>query len=284
MEVLITGSTGFLGRRAAAHFARLGHTVLTPTHAQLDITDAASVENWFALHRPQAVIHCAAVSDTGRCQQDPETTALVNVSGTANLAAVCGRTGAKFLFCSSDQVYADSSLPGPHAEEEPLCPQNVYANQKRLAEQLYQKLCLNSVILRLTWMYSTNTYPGEHGHLLTSLLTAIRDPQVPLTWPIHDCRGITDADTVAEKLPEALLLPPGIYNFGSENTMDTYHTVRSVLERLELSSALERLTPNEIAFAEAPRDIRIQASRAASFGIHFDSTQEGLYQALSKCL
>ena len=66
MKLLVTGGTGFLGRRAAAHFAALGIQVLVPGRAQLDITEDASVRLWFAANRPDAVLHCAAVSDTGR--------------------------------------------------------------------------------------------------------------------------------------------------------------------------------------------------------------------------
>ena len=39
MKLLVTGGTGFLGRRAAAHFAARGVQVLVPGRAQLDITE-----------------------------------------------------------------------------------------------------------------------------------------------------------------------------------------------------------------------------------------------------
>ena len=64
MTILITGASGFLGRRAAEYFSSLGYDVLTPSHAQLDITDKPSVENWFRKFHPRMVLHCAAVSDT----------------------------------------------------------------------------------------------------------------------------------------------------------------------------------------------------------------------------
>ena len=93
MEILITGTSGFLGSRAAEYFREQGWQVHAPTHAQLDITDDASVGAWFSQHHPQAVIHCAAVSDTGACQKDPDRTAKINVEGPARLARVCGESG-----------------------------------------------------------------------------------------------------------------------------------------------------------------------------------------------
>ena len=284
MKILITGGSGFLGRRAAAHLAGLEHTVLTPSHNELDITDAAAVLPWFQTHRPDAVIHCAAVSDTGLCQKDPEGSAVINVAGSANIAAACAEVGAKLLLCSSDQVYAGSTLSGPHAEDEPLTPGNEYARQKLEAEERCAALCSNTVSLRLSWMYALNSFPGEHGHLLTNLRAALKDPTLPLTWPIHDRRGITDAACVAANLPIALTFPAGVYNFGAENDDNTYRTIRSVLERLQLEEPLTRLVPNLQAFANAPRDIRMRCDRAASLGARFPSTQEGLYQALAQSL
>ena len=53
-QVLITGGTGFLGRRAVAFFKDLGFPVLSPSHGELDITDEASVRNWFISIRYKA--------------------------------------------------------------------------------------------------------------------------------------------------------------------------------------------------------------------------------------
>lgn len=284
MKILITGTSGFLGRRAAASFKSNGYEVLTPSHAQLELCDGDAVLRYLEENRPDGVIHCAAVSDTGKCQQDPEGSAQVNVDAPANLAAACARTGAKLVFCSSDQVYAGSALPGPHSEAEPVTPGNVYGRQKLLAEQRCGELCPDTVSLRLSWMYSAQLLPDEHGHFLTVLRTALEDPAQPLRFPIHDRRGITDAAEVIANLPAALALPGGVYNFGSENTMDTYHTVRTVLEKLGLTDALNRLERNEAAFADAPRDIRMDTSRISAAGIRFSDTAEGICRAVPAIL
>ena len=284
MKLLITGASGFLGRRAAAHFAGLGYDVLSPSHRELDITDRAAVDTWFQNNGPQAVLHCAAVSDTGACQRDPEGTAIINVQGSVNLAEACRQYGANFIFCSSDQVYAGSPLPGPHAENEPLSSGNVYAGQKLLAEQLCLAACPDTVCLRLSWMYSVQHLPGEHGHLLTSLSTALKDSSLPLTWPVYDHRGITNVDQVVLNLPAVLELPAGVYNFGSENDMDTFHTIQAIFTELGLEDALTRLTPNRQAFADSPRDIRMDGTKAAIHGIIFETTRTGLVRALANCL
>lgn len=281
MKILITGATGFLGRRAAAHFSALGYHVLTPLHAELDITNQDNVNRWFQKHHPEAVIHCAAISDTGLCQKCPEWSHEINVNGSVNLANACSRIGAKFLFCSSDQVYHASSLPGPHSETEVLTPKTVYACQKLLAEQRCLDACNNTVSLRLSWMYSTEFLPGEHGHLMISLRDILQKENTPIIRSIHDFRGITDVNQVVQNLPTALELPAGIYNFGSENDLDTYSTLHSVFETLGLHNAQKCLTPDETS---TPRDIRMDGSLSASYGITFESTVAGLCAAMSKIL
>lgn len=284
MTILITGSRGFLGRRAAVAFAELGYRVLTPSHGELDITDRSAVGHWFHQNLPQAVLHCAAVSDTGACQQDPKGTALVNITGSEHLAQACMECGAKLIFCSSDQVYAGAPLPGPHAEKEVLTPGNVYGRQKMLAEQKCLDQLPETVCLRLSWMYDTVFLPAEHGHLLTSLKNTLSDESLSLTWPIHDRRGITDVNAVVKNLEQAIFLPGGVYNFGSENDTDTYHTLQAVFTELGLHCALERLMPNRQAFAHSPRDIRMDGSLAATHGILFPTTADGLISALQKML
>lgn len=113
MKLLITGASGFLGKRTAAYFEKMGYIVLTPAHSQLDITDVENVRTWFRENRPEAVIHTAAVSDTGLCQQKPEWSECINVTGSVNLAESCREFGSKLVICSSDQVYFGSVLPGP---------------------------------------------------------------------------------------------------------------------------------------------------------------------------
>ena len=282
MKLLITGGSGFLGRRAAAYFTDLGFQVLTPSHAALDITQEETVLEWFREHRPKAVIHTAAISDTGLCQQKPEWSETVNVDGCVHLAKACREVGAKLLICSSDQVYSGSSQSGPHWEIEPVTPNNVYGNQKRRAEKRCLEILPETVCLRLSWMYSTKPFPGEKCHFFTRLKEALEDPTKPLTWAVHDRRGITDVDEVVKNLRKALNLPGGVYNFGSEDPVSPYETVKTVLEKLGMEEALSRLTPNEDAFAEHPRDISMDLTKLRSFGITFPTTEEGLLTALQK--
>ena len=276
MKLLITGGSGFVGRRAVAHFQTLGHDVFAPGHQALDITDDAALDGWFREHRPDGVIHTAAVSDTGICQKNPERSETINVTGTVNLAKACKTYGAKLVICSSDQVYFGSTVPGPHAESEPLWPGNVYGCQKLRAEEQCLTILPETVCLRLSWMYARDRAEGEKGDFLSNLQAALADPNLPLSWPVHDRRGLTDVSDVVRNLPKALALPGGVWNFGSANDRSTFDTVRALLEH---HPALEWLTPNLDAFRDNPRDLTMDQRKLNAAGICFPTTLEALQNA-----
>lgn len=279
MKVLVTGGSGFLGRRVVRYLGNAGFQVLAPGHGQLDITE--DPREWFRQNRPEAVIHTAAVSDTGLCQKRPEWSETINVTGSVNLAGACAETGAKLVLCSSDQVYSGSPLSGPHGEGESVTPSNVYGCQKLRAEESCLAIAPDTVCLRLSWMYAKDSFAGEHGHFLSTLRKSLEDRSLPLTWPVHDHRGLTDVEAVVRNLPQALELAGGVWNFGSENARSTYDTVKRVLEELGLEEALQRLKPNTEAFALQPRDISMDLSRLNRAGIFFPTTEESLRQALA---
>ena len=280
MKVLVTGGSGFLGRRTAAYLNTLGWQVLTPSHSELDITEEAEIREWFCEHTPEAVIHTAAISDTGRCRREPEWSEKINVSGSLHLAKACRDCGAKLILCSSDQVYSGSEVMGPHREDEGLAPNNVYGCQKLRAEKGCLEIFPDTVCLRLSWMYAGTNLPNEHSHFLATLKGALVDRSKTLVFPVYDRRGITDTKDVVKNLPKALTLPGGIWNFGSENDSSTYDMVKAVLQELRMEEALRRLQKNEEAFAAQPRDITMDLSKLNDAGILFPTTGEALRKAL----
>ena len=136
-KILITGSSGFLGSRLAYCY-REKYDLLLPSHGELNVSREEAVRAYLEMHRPEAVIHCAALSNTWYCEQHPEESHRVNVQGTVRLAKACKLTGALLIFMSSDQVYNGTPQPGALKEEVVLQPVNVYGRHKLEAEQRTQ--------------------------------------------------------------------------------------------------------------------------------------------------
>lgn len=279
MKMAVIGSGGFLGSRIAACYAGKWK-LFTPTHAELDITDRESVARYLEDIRPDVIIQCAAVSDTGACQREPERSRRINVDGSVNVAEAAGCLGIKCILCSSDQVYFGSSVESPHREDEILTPANEYGRQKLEMERRCLEADPDCVLLRLSWMYDGVRRPGEHGSFMDTLLSALKDRR-ELSFPIHDRRGITHAREVAGNLEKTFRLPGGVYNFGSGNEKNAYEMVKTVLEQT-CPDALPLLRENTQAFAEKPRNLSMNGEKAGGRGIWFRDTADGISQTLKE--
>jgi dTDP-4-dehydrorhamnose reductase len=102
------------------------------TRHDLDLTDAGAVVALFQEERPTVVIHCAAMSRTTACQQQPQWARRVNVEATSLLARLC--EGVPFLFFSTDLVF--DGRKGLYTEADAPCPISVYGETKTEAERL----------------------------------------------------------------------------------------------------------------------------------------------------
>lgn len=276
-KILITGANGFLGGRAAESY-RKNYTVITPSHTELDITDEKDVLKFFEDTAPDIVIHCAAISDTGACEKNPELSRNVNLIGSENIARAAENIHAKCLMCSSDQVYFGSAKHGAHTEDEILSPANVYGRHKLAAEESCLTLNPDCVMLRLTWMYDTvSRTRTEHSDFMRTLLANLREGN-DLIYPVHDLRGITFVWDVVENMEKAFELPGGVYNFGSENDKNPYDTILEVFRRLDFDT--ERLKRNEEAFRSNPRNISMSMEKVSKYGISFPVTLDGLTRQL----
>lgn len=173
MKILVTGADGFLGaaltrallargdsvvafdtrmsmRQDAAAFARLFQVIG-------DITDMAALARVMLEHRPDAVLHAAAIVGVLSSLGSPVHVVRVNVEGSLNVLEAMRLAGVRrCIHVSSEEAYGKFHAD-PIPETHPLDPVLPYGICKAAVEQLgrtYRDLHgLEVINLRTSWVY-----------------------------------------------------------------------------------------------------------------------------------
>ncbi|MFH1587022.1 MAG: NAD-dependent epimerase/dehydratase family protein [Candidatus Diapherotrites archaeon] len=153
MNVLITGSGGFVGKRLAAALKKKRHLVKEFSRGQgKDVRNFEHLKE--SVKGTDAVVHLAAELD----ENSPELFS-VNVDGTKNLLEAGAKAGVgKFIHLSSCGVMG--KLKGKADEKTPVNPETKYEESKAEAEKIvlsYQEI-MPVMVLRSALVYGNNNY------------------------------------------------------------------------------------------------------------------------------
>lgn len=280
-KILITGSSGFLGSRLA-YYLKDKHELMLPSHSELNVSREEAIKAYMEEHRPDIVIHCAALSNTWYCEQHQEESHKVNVQGTVRIAKACKLTGAKLVFMSSDQVYNGTPMLGPLKEGDMLQPVNIYGQHKLEAEQRAQWNLPDSVGLRLTWMYDLPNSPMKLNTNILANLQKAYDEGSTIKAATHEFRGVTYVWEVARNIEKAMSLPGGIYNFGSGNQLNSHALFMKAADLMGLKEPTKWILPDVERFSNQDRNLTMDCSLIEQYGIHFNDSIDGIEEALKR--
>jgi nucleoside-diphosphate-sugar epimerase len=191
--VLITGAFGQVGAKCTRILLDRGRTVIatdlrseataaaerelragahpgTLITAYADLTDAEAMRDLLATHRPEAIIHFAAILSPVS-YRNPGLARRVNVGGTKNLLAAAATLPRPpfFLLASSAAVYGSRNpyrYPERITAETPVNPIDQYGQDKVLAEAAVRASGLPYALLRLGGVISPIVQSGINGDAL----------------------------------------------------------------------------------------------------------------------
>lgn len=275
-RILVTGATGFVGSHlrpllrdvfpdAELIAATRGETARSWDRiVQLDLLDATSCVTALRAARPDAVIHLAAMAETGASFRDPQRTWRSNLLGTLAIAeAVLTEVPeALFVQASSAEVYGLSFQSGhPLDEHAPMCPANPYAASKAAADLALGEMALRG--LRVVRLRPFNhTGPGQsEGFVVAAfarqvaLISAGRQEPVIRVGALNRYRDFLDvADVcrgyVAVLQRSAQWAPGAVYNLASGVPREIGSILRDLSRLAGIAPRIEqeaaRLRPTDV--------------------------------------
>jgi nucleoside-diphosphate-sugar epimerase len=217
-KILITGTTGFVGRAVCQRLRQSADHMLTGTTRQADlgsgpervplyqIPEIGPDTDWtHAVSGADIVIHLAARVHVMKDRAPDPLAAYrrVNTEGTRKLAEQAAAAGVKrFIFISTIKVAGENSPAGGFSEKDPAQPEDPYGVSKWQAEQALAEISettgMEVVVLRPPLVYG----PGVTGNFI-SLFNAIEKSRPLPLGAIQNQRSFIYVGNLADAIAVA---------------------------------------------------------------------------------
>lgn len=254
MNLLLTGATGFLGRRLATALESKPDVNLTAavrrpfeslTANIVDVQDLDANTNWStALVHQDVVIHAAARAHIMKDEvADPLAEyRRVNLEGTLNLARQAAAAGVRrFIFISSIKVNGEQTPLGqPFTADNTPAPEDAYGVSKWEAEQGLLQLATETgmevVIIRPPLVYG----PGVKGNFASMIKLVEKGLPLPL-GAIHNQRSLVSVDNLVDLIITCIDHPAAanqVFLAGDGQDLSTTELLRGVAQAMGRPSRL----------------------------------------------
>lgn len=305
MNILVTGSEGFIGKHVVKKLIALGHAVtgvdnLEPrVHGNENTIISANSYNFLyvsydsipypILREANIVIHLAAQVGVTDSMTDQVRYVKNNTMATTHLlddlTHYCNNGGVlhKLVVASSMSVYGDPDTAQPIRESHPIAPASVYGLTKYDQEMLCKfwgtQHDISTVALRFFNVYGpgqalSNPYTGVIANFANWLLAG---EQPTVYEDGQQTRDFVYVDDVADAVVTAAL---------KSTYYDTYNictgeptTIEFMAHELARGLNAESIVP-AITFEKRPGDIRHCIGNNSSFALEFDWTPRSVAEGL----
>ncbi len=256
-RAIITGAAGLIGQylvKTASRWAS-GWDVQGLSRAELELTDTSKVEARIHTLKPDLLIHCAALSRTKACEQNPDEARRVNVEVTAQLAQLS--RDIPFIFLSSGEVFDGKT--GWYSETDEPNPINVYGKTKLEAEQAVLQNPLHTVV-RIVLTAGTSER-GDRSFVEDMCRTAKAGKDVTLYADEYRCP--LPAGVIARIIWELVdRKQPGLYHLGGSERLSRWEIGEALLPWCpELKSHLIKGSARNHIGSSRPADLSLRCDK-----------------------
>jgi dTDP-4-dehydrorhamnose reductase len=158
-RLLVTGAAGMLGSDVMRAGERAGCELVGLSHGELDVTDAAAVEEAFARVRPDAAINCAAWTDVDGAEANRGQAYAINAGGADSVARAAAALRVPLVHVSTDYVFdgepplGSAGKPRPYVESDPTRPRSAYGESKLVGELQVLAASPRHTVVRSSWLF-----------------------------------------------------------------------------------------------------------------------------------
>ena len=259
-RAIITGAAGLIGQYLVKTAPRRAPdwNVQGLTRADLDLTDRANVERTWQSIKPNAVIHCAALSRTKDCEENPEAARRINVEATAHLVKLS--RDIPFIFLSSGEVFDGKT--GWYGETDEPNPINVYGHTKLEAEQAVLENPGHSVVRIVLTAGTSET--GDRSFVEDMCRTAKAGKDVTLYADEFRCP--LPAGVIARVIWELVdCRQPGLYHLGGSERLSRWEIGETLLSWCpELKGYLKKGSARNHVGSPRPADLSLRYDKIQS--------------------
>jgi dTDP-4-dehydrorhamnose reductase len=297
VRILLTGAAGQLGRELGPRLAQFGQVVgvdrsLVPEKSalRLDLGEAADVEALLARLRPALIVNAAAHTAVDRAEDEREAAFRLNGDLPGWLGHWAAQNDASMVHFSTDYVFRGDSCR-PYTEDDTPDPLNVYGASKLAGEEAVAASGCRHVVLRTSWVYSSN----GHNFVLTMLKLAAERERLDI---VDDQTGrptwASNLAAVSARVVERWRQQPagdvleGLYHYCDATAVSWYGFAETIL-RIARSSGLltgvPELRPVDSGqFAQAARRPAYSVLDTTRIEQALDFRPAGLEESLQACL
>lgn len=262
MKILITGANGLLGQKLALLMdedpdieliatARksLSYTLQNGVFAKMDVENKEDIVSVFFEHKPEIIIHTAAMTQVDDCEIHREKCWAANVTSVELLNEACQWYNTHLIYVSTDFIFDGSR--GPVDENEKPGPVNFYGESKLAAEKIIQASPLKWSILRTVLVFGI-TPDMSRSNIVLWVKNSLEQGK-----PIKVVNDQWRTPTLAEDLAMGCYLTakksaPGIFNISGKDFMSPYDIAIKTADYFNLDKSLISATDSN-AFKQTAR-------------------------------
>jgi dTDP-4-dehydrorhamnose reductase len=127
-------------------------THLTVPYDICDLTQARKTRDAILSHKPELIIHTAAMTDVDYCEEHHDEALANNVAATEHVVEAANEIDAPVIFYSTDYVF-DGKKKGAYEEADTPNPLSFYGKTKRMGEEHILRTSKRALIFRITWLF-----------------------------------------------------------------------------------------------------------------------------------